>query len=94
MGIVPFSSEEKFMKPCHVPKKFYALKMFKLVSQTSTIGLIKFDDNMQYQKSSIRTMIKITEIINFIFVYYFALVIQYVALTSQISFENYLKFSW
>ena len=26
MGIVPFSSEEKFMKPCNVPKKFYALK--------------------------------------------------------------------
>lgn len=49
MGIVPLSSEEKFMKPWHVPKKFYALKMFKLVSQISIIGLIKFDDNMQYQ---------------------------------------------
>ena len=30
MGIVPLSSEEKFLKPWHVPKKFYALKMFKL----------------------------------------------------------------
>lgn len=49
--------------------------MFKFVSYISTVDLIKFDDNMQYQKSSIRTMMKISEIINFIFVFYFALVI-------------------
>lgn len=49
--------------------------MFKFVYYISTVDLIKFDDNMQYRKSSIRTMMKITEIINCIFVYYFALVI-------------------